>query len=199
MSEDPNLVQAVLYKMARVFADDYDSLFRVVYEHTVQMIDALPIEPGDEIRNAFDHFALASRHAGEVDTIPSPPVLEIERFRERAWTNIEQARRHIVTGRFYCLEHQLRHLLNAITNYVRALNWTARSTVAGFQQRADVLAVRLPSAMTIDIAPSNVMAEIERQIAAMEAKVTEITDLLNDYMRLYLDVQATIEGASPPH
>src|SRR5580704_6881843 len=197
MSQEPKFAPTVLDKMGHVFADDYDRLFRVVYENAVQMIGALPLEPGEEIRNAFDHFALASKCARDVDASPPPPQIEIDKSRERAWTNIEQARRHIIAGSFYCVEHQLRHQINAITRFVDALNWAGRSRVAGFQATADSLEARLPSALEINIAPSTERSVNERETTETEAKVREITDLLADYMQLHLDVRQTIEGSPP--
>jgi hypothetical protein len=185
--------------MARVFADDYDRLFKVVYEEAAQISGALPFEPGEEIRNAFDHFALASQCATEVDAAPIPPSPDIEAVRERAWTNIEQARRHIVTGRFYCLEHQLRHQIEAIADFAPRLGAALDATATSFQARADALEARIPSARTIDISPTTVKAEIARQITHMQDKVREITNLLNDYFTLYREIRQTIDASPRSH
>src|SRR6202030_588548 len=133
MSQSPEFVPAILHEMARVFADDYDRFFRVVYEDAIQMLGRLPLEPGEEIRNAFDHFAIASSCATEVDAAPVPPAPDTEVIREQAWTNIEQARRHIVTGCFYCIEHQLVHQMQSIDSYVKALPESVKATLSTLQ------------------------------------------------------------------
>jgi len=194
MSQDQDCVPAIFKKMAVVMADDYDNHFRVVYEQAIQMLEKLPVEPGEEIRNAFDHFALASRCAHEVDAAASLPQPEIVERRQDAWTNMEQARRHIVTGRFYCLEHQLICQMSMIDVYVRGLTDEQRGRISPLIQTVVTLEGRLQGATRIDLNPTRVMSEVLDQIAEVQRRIEEITPLLNDYAELYEAIRDAIEA-----
>jgi hypothetical protein len=200
MSQSPEFVPAILHEMARVFADDYDRFFRVVYEDAIQMLGRLPLEPGEEIRNAFDHFAIASSCATEVDAAPVPPSADVAAIRERAWTNMEQARRHIVTGRFYCIEHQLVYQMRTIESYVTALPDNVKATISALQGGSiNALEARLGGARAISLQPTIIRREVLEQITTLETKITEITDLLNEYMVLYENIRDAVESPAAPH
>jgi hypothetical protein len=194
MSQSQDCVPAIFNKMASVLADDYDDQFRVVYEQAIQMLEKLPVEPGEEIRNAFDHFSLASSCARGVDAAPFPPPPEFVAMRQDAWTNMEQARRHIVTGRFYCLEHQLICQMAMIDAYVGKLTDEQRGRISPLAETVVALEARLQGATLIDLTPTRVMSEVLEQIAEVEQRIEEITPLLNDYTELYEAIRDTIEA-----
>lgn len=173
--------EAVRDEMAKIFEADYGDLFRPAYERTCQMLQALPVEPGEEIRNAFDHFALAS---GQIATIVADPS-QAPTIREQAFVNTEQARRHIVAGRFYCVEHQLLHLMQEIRRFAGGVDEEHRPAIQPFQQEADTLALRLPPTRLIELGPTRFRQEALDQITALNIKLRELFALLRDYMNLY--------------
>src|ERR1700719_1774933 len=111
------LTPTILEWMSEIFIEDYERKFKPAYEEAARLRKKRkPIEPSEEMRNAFDHFALAVRNALLVDGHIEPTPKDLEKptnpaipkkLEDRAVNNLEQAKRHISVGRFYCVAHQI--------------------------------------------------------------------------------------------
>jgi hypothetical protein len=180
---------AVFNAMAEVVSYDYVSRFKPIFEDTTQLLGALPFEPGEEIRQAFDHFAAAITEATEISTDRAASAASPNVRVERALNHLQRARRHILVGVYYSLEHQLRCCLQQISDYVASLPSTESSKMTNYKFVADELDRRVRSLRTIDIEPRDDRQLSEANIALIDEAIQEITGLVNDHYRLYESVR----------
>jgi hypothetical protein len=178
MSPGP-LTSDALRRMAEIFLSDYEQHFRIVYEDAALI--SIPLEPGEEVRNAFDHFSEACWLAAEVDA--GNPIAEPEDFRGQVWTNIGQARRHLSVGRYFCIQHQIVNAFRRIRLELPA--------APEFQPRFDDLVRRLRRIGGIEkIVIERIFKPdlLDRWVEEFEAKIEALTHLLNDFLILLDDL-----------
>jgi hypothetical protein len=200
-SAPPDLTPILLDLMAEIFIWQYEAVFKIEYEGAVQALGKSaqgkprrPREPGDEIRNAFDHFALGIRCAFEVDDREVPPVAETitgapekphpdrpKTPTDDAYNNLAQARRHIAVGRFYCIEHQIICSIGKLRRLIASLDDMRRASYAETANSlvADFLGIpRLPAG------PQFIPTQIENDIEQFTAQTEKLKVILNKLLHI---------------
>lgn len=183
------LTRAVVDGIADVLIDEYEGLFRAVYERAVIAIGGRPLEPADEMRNAFDHFALATKRAIIVDgnrRVPEhPDDAKVTDNRVDAVLNLWQARRHLAIGRFYCLQHQVVGFLQQVRALAAGLDQNARQAMV---DAANAIDTRFQTARPLQIEAIHDPDLIDRSIAELEVRSKEVAGLARDLMKLIKDI-----------
>ena len=182
---------AILSSMAELFIHDYEVLFVPAYEDAVRIRGRRPNEPADEIRNAFDHFSLATKRAFVVDGREVPlrvgeqpvPDSTVDALR-----NLDQAHRHLSIGRFYCFVHQIMGLISRIGLQIASLSNLPRETRDGYQLRADSLENRFLDDLELNVAPMYDREQIRIEIENLETKILNITNLTNQFALLAQEI-----------
>jgi hypothetical protein len=188
------LAPVILDRMAEILMDEYEGRFFDAYKRAVMARDnRRPLEPADEMRNAFDHLSLATRRAFTIDMRPLPldprETREITDPRESAYLNLDQARRHLAIGRYYCCEHQIVGLIECIAAAVADMSKNAKSAEAPLRQRAEELDNKFQRIGGVVIEGIYSSAEINTWLQGFEVKIDELTRLTNELARLLLDIK----------
>ena len=188
------LTPTILDLMAETFIWEYEAVFKIAYERAVKALGRnaqgkarRPREPGDEIRNAFDHFALATRCAFQVDgrEVPDPAEtvsgapevpnpLRPKTQTDDAYNNLDQARRHLAVGRFYCVEHQIICSIDKLRPLIAGLDDARKGS---YVDRANALAAEFADIPRLlagaEFNPQRIESDIERFDSQSE-KLTEV-------------------------
>jgi hypothetical protein len=186
---------AILDEMAETFMSEYEQKYYAAYLRAVMARDnRRPFEPTDELRNAFDHFSLATRGAFDIDG-RNPPKNPREREvppqkdalapKERAFVDLDQGRRHLVIGRYYCAEHQIIGLMERIAQTLKGMSPKDRRAKAPLRQRAAEIDAKFQGMKRIVIEPIFTRKEIAAWITDLETKIEELTTLTLELGTLY--------------
>lgn len=98
--------EIIFERLSAALLTDYQR-YKQDYERAVTLVRGRPVEPADELRNAFDHFSLAVAIASTPRDrgVSSPQGNDSDL--EDALIHILQGQRHIALARYYCLQHQI--------------------------------------------------------------------------------------------
>ena len=198
------VTRAILDKMADIYIDEYEAIFKVAYERTVQALQhKRPVEPDHEVRNAFDHFALATRCAFVVDRLDVPPTVEEitrvfhepspdrpQKPEDGAYNNLAQARRHLIAGLYYCLEHQVMATAVQLRAHILLMAEDARRAEASATARA--LVVKYWAMPRIFAGPEVDPEKLRQDIERFQSRCEVLTELLRDMLQLLKDIRATL-------
>jgi hypothetical protein len=186
----PTDFRAVVIGICDECMEYYRTLFRPVYENTVQILQALPLEPAREIFQAFDHFGRAT----EVTTkIPAGSHhANYSHELSKAFLEVERARMHIAVGIFYCYEHQVLWFQYALDKL--AGEWRARfpaddggpndKIFTSLQTLVDEL-VQRQQGLTLKLKPVRSISESVREIAKIELASERLCEVLVGYMEVH--------------
>jgi hypothetical protein len=190
----PTDIHAVVVGMCNLCMDYYRTSLRSVYADTVRMLQATPQEPVSEIFNAFDHFARATEVTSRIGSIAAQGGSDISGELPTAFLEIERARLHIAVAVFYCHEHMLVYLRNRLADEVQRIMaklssrkaadkqfiHNVRMKLADLDQRVGEVRLSTPRVHTV--------ARAVREITRIEKKSEQLCALLNEHMRVTLDV-----------
>jgi hypothetical protein len=186
---DNDIQRQIFEVMTRVLSDDYESRFKPAYEAAARLTSGLPMEPAEEIRNAFDHFAAATAEA--VRTEDDRDAVVNERL-ESALTHLQRARRHILTGMYYSIEHQLTARMESIKDYIERLTPDEKASLSRVIENCTELNGLIGSLMYPEIGPTLAGPELQGDIAALERRIQEISRLAIDGDRLYESLRESV-------
>jgi hypothetical protein len=193
------LTPTILDLVAATFIWEYEAVFKIAYERAVKALGKSaqgrprrPREPGDEIRNAFDHFALATRFAFVVDgrKVP-PPAHKISGAPEKpnpraptdprdiAYNNLDQARRHLAVGRFYCIEHQILCVIKKLRPLIADLDDTRRHS---YIERANLLSDKFADTPRLFAGAEFDLKLIDADIKEYNSESEKLTEILNGFL-----------------
>jgi hypothetical protein len=184
----------VLDTIADTLLAEYEGRFRPVYEDTVQALGRQrPQEPADEIRNAFDHFSIATKHAFAIDQRPAPIVLSHKGVADphaATYTNLAQAQRHLVLGRFHCIEHQIEALIKEIHARVNAMTDKDRASepIKRIMADTDRLHRAYRKLRKLRVKPLFDPKKIARDLKTREVQIERLTQLVNGFLTILRDV-----------
>lgn len=196
MTPPTTFLADVLQSLVDLLAHEYRGRFQPTYDSTVQIIGARPFEPAEEIRNAFDHISRSldcARQAEVASLSDLPAGKTIATLREDALTNLEQARRHLVLGRLFCMIHQIVWQIDRMANDTSLRRAAQQGVVQQMQKRADALEETFRN-MVIPMSLSNMRATIEEDTSQLELRVEEIVNLGNNFQLLYENARDVAEG-----
>jgi hypothetical protein len=190
-----SLTTLVLEKIAGILLSDYEGLFRRAYEDAVQVLEgARPLEPADEIRNAFDHFSIALLWAYRAE---GPEVMTSIKLKQdadpklEALVNLEQARRHLTIGRLHCIEHQIEALIKLIHSHGRSLAPPERPSFASVFEEADRLQDKYRETRIIVLDQMSDLRQIEQNIKDVDGKTEQLTRIAVEFLGLAKKFQKT--------
>jgi hypothetical protein len=203
-SEPVKFTPVLLDRIATTTMTEYEGRYYKAYLRAVGARgNRRPFEPLDELRNVFDHFSLATRDAFTVDgrkTPPNPRKREmaekkkaITDLKKRAFLDLDQARRHLAIGRYYCAEHLIVGYIERIELTLRRMRRNGQKVPAQFRQRAAKLDDRLGRVGVLSIEGIYTSPEIEIWLRKFEAKIDKLTRLSTDLGILLRDIAASLQ------
>jgi hypothetical protein len=195
MNATPSFTATILASVIELFRDEFEARLRPAYEGTITAAGAAPRETQAEVFNAFEHLSLACKNAAEAD-LRLASGESAEDAKKQALKNLSQAKRHLVTGRFFCIEHQILWTMEGILDQIERLPDGEAQSNPTYSERCAKLVGELGDAAIITIEPIEDPSEIEKAIRDFEMNHIEaLTVLLVKFLRLADDL-AEIVG--PP-
>jgi hypothetical protein len=195
----PTDVRTIVLGMCDKCMDYYRTLFRPVYEDTIRLLGAAPREPASEIFNAFDHFARATEAVSKISAHDASQETDFSDELSGAFLEVERARMHIAMGVFYCYEHHLVHLLDALgTNgaELREVQHAAGELDDDFLSAMEAECIEL-SQRSSDlklVSPINSISEAMSEIAKIEKASEELCQILNKYLKISLQLADRLDS-----
>jgi len=184
-----NFVAQFWCALSDILAEEYRNRFKKLYEHAAQLSEGRPREAADEVRNAFDHVATAVHCVEDFERAIQDGAAadDLSQLKEKAWVNLDQAKRHLVMGSLFCLLTQIDVQVSLIQQMARTshLESLTAEDADALQQEADSLEARFSSARKLEVVLTSARADIREEIDKANLKIAESLDLLNDFMRLY--------------
>jgi len=178
----------VLKLAASLYADDYQEYFCPMYEDTVQCLGARPFEPAEEVRNAFDHVALAVSAAKSAEA-PGLSAASADELKEQALTNLEQARRHLIRGRYFCAVHQAEWQIERILCDDSINEAAMRGAIEGVQPRANSIEKEFKSIGLPVETRTSVRVVVIRDIEEHKVYLSRVVRIVNRYKTLYEELR----------
>ncbi len=188
---------AVLGRVAEILLHDFEGQFKPLFEQTADLLQGRPLEPEHEAFNALDHLSNALRQAARADDPGTPPV-EADAARLNAQRQLWQARRHISTGRFFCVEHQILSAMNHILEHTEKLSHINAADQAALQLRGTELEEKFHGFAELEIKPLFDLNDLEQSIDDLARKIEGLIALLDEFFDLSLEVAALGQAAPAP-
>jgi hypothetical protein len=194
---------AVFEDVAKLFSGTYVDRYQQVFDRTVHMLQALPYEPGEEIRQVFDHCARAYINASTADAIRSNPSYSesadlqadcnVQEYAAKA--NLLQARRHILSGHFICLEHQIAASMESIRRFAIAQDEKSYQIILPEKQNAEALERQFSK----DFAPvlltrTSEHDVLKRDIEKLELSIIEVSKILAGIIEAELNMRKKLDS-----
>jgi hypothetical protein len=195
MSPLSSVAQDVYTPMVAVYSSDYARTFKIIFEKAVRFRRAIPIEPTDEIRNAFDHFSLALDRATKIQEAGALATVAAET--EEALTDVERARRHIWFGIYYCFEH----LIEAQIAWIQAdlnrpnMGTTPHAALSGYRQSFGHMETQYRSLEKLNYPLRTLRSDLASDISALKKKSVDLKERLFAFYRLLIDVRKAMPGS----
>lgn len=188
----------ILEQIEKVLLEEYEGRFRRAYEDTLQVLKIggvrapppaqgegirQPLFPGEETRNALDHLGLSARWAYTADgkrfSVPLQPLKSNRGAtpREESLTNLWQARRHLVIGRYHCFEHQIKAFLDLIEGRGKELTGTKHKAARPIFMKAKILNGKFRRTKKLKIKAIFQPAAIQRNVQALEIKIARLAEI----------------------
>lgn len=195
MNSTGQVTTFVLDSIVKIFDADFEHRFRPVFEDAVRMRGGLPSEPVFEVFNAFDHFSLACKYARYADE-PGRAGNEVEEARNRALTNLGQARRHLAFARFFCVEHQILYMIERTQKYAANLVPRVRASKKNYQPTLDELEARFRKAIDISTEPIYDPEELREEVEKLDKETDALTAIQDELMEVILEILGPDAAAS---
>jgi hypothetical protein len=202
-SEPGKFTPVLLDRIAITTMTEYEGRYYKAYLRAVSARgNRRPFEPLDEIRNAFDHFSLATRGAFTADGREVPPNPRKRKVserkaasdpQERALLDLNQARRHLAIARYYCAEHQIVGYIEQIDRTLQAKRSKRQKVPAQLHKRAEELDQRLGAIRPLTIAGIYTSPEIEIWLKEFEIQIDGLARLSADLAILLREIAAPQE------
>ncbi len=149
--------------------DLYDK-FRKIFINTCNITGEIPAAPGNEIRNAYDHFVKALKKSAIED----------------ANRNITNGLAHIIHATTYCLMISIEERIEVIENYISSIEMAI--TKAKVESRAQLIALRSRRNAIFPQAGPKLRTDTSKPTADLDALSNIYNDLvflLTECNRLY--------------
>jgi hypothetical protein len=159
--------------------------FDRVFKDAARMKQAIPLELANELRNAFDHIAVAYELI-----LPIGPDISSIRV-QTAVLHVERARCHIAVAAYYSVQHTIHFFLTRTSKLIRLLEDKERrseQTSSGFRKRLSLLSRRARSIPLPTPMRRSSTEQVVRDIVRVEQYTTSAMRLEFDCARLFEEV-----------
>jgi hypothetical protein len=187
MPSKEEAIAQIFEAMSLVFTREYRERYKTIFEDTAALIQGLPGEATEEIRNAFDHFATACESASGISTDDSSTGIA-EKL-EVALTNIERGRRHVTNATLSCIKYHVMFRYKTIIENLKRLELRPDTSAPEFRRRFEELEKRLGDTGDAPVDRRQTREQLAADIKQIEELAITLGLLANDYDLLDEDVR----------
>ena len=177
----------VLAEMRSIFVTEY-ARYKEAFRYAVNAIEIIPTEACDHMRNAFDHFSMATltewlaSAPSSADVAPPAVLAELlEGAGETSSIDLNRSRKHIGIAAYFCFAHVIAHRMEQIAEIMASLPPSKAEEMRPLQGDLTTLGKRLEALPPPPVERKETLQLVLQDIATIEKLNVDIGGIARDY------------------